>query len=177
MSMMPLMTRLELPTDLDEIRAIHRAAFGGPLEAALVDGLRSDGLVISSRVALEGERLVGHILFSPVVVEEEAIQERQASRAEVASLAPVAVRPEAQRRGIGSRLIREGIDDCRRRHFHAVVVVGHAGYYPRFGFSADLVRHLRSPFAGDSFMGLELVPGALQRLSGTVRYPAAFGAF
>src|ERR1051326_8619687 len=82
---------------------------------------------------------------------------------------------DRQRRGIGSALIVRGIEECRAAGWPAIIVVGHTGYYPRFGFSAALVSHLESPYAGTHFMGLELRSGALTRVFGRVRYPAAFG--
>lgn len=87
----------------------------------------------------------------------------------------MAVRPDRQRRGIGSRLIRDGLAMCRGRGHRVVVVLGHADYYPRFGFSPALAERLRSPFPGPHFMALELVPGALDGVVGEVRYPPPFG--
>lgn len=91
------------------------------------------------------------------------------------ALAPVAVLPERQRQGIGSRLIREGLRACAEAGHRITVVLGHADYYPRFGFSAPLAEPLQAPFSGPSFMALELVPGALADVTGEVRYPPPFG--
>jgi hypothetical protein len=92
------------------------------------------------------------------------------------ALAPVAVRPDHQKRGIGSALIRSGLEACRAGGHRIVVVLGHAEYYPRFGFSAKLAEPLSSPFSGrDSWMALELVPGALDGVVGTVQYAPPFG--
>lgn len=156
------------PNHHEAIRALHRMAFGGMLEATLVDRLRQEGLVIASLVALDAGHVVGHILFSSLDVEVE--------RRPVAavSLAPMAVAPQRQRQGIGSQLVRAGLARLRQSSTQAVIVVGHTGYYPRFGFSADVVRKLASPYAGDAFMGLELVSGVLAGKRGTVRYPPAF---
>jgi len=87
----------------------------------------------------------------------------------------MAVRPDRQGRGIGTRLVAEGLPILRERGRTAVIVLGHVRYYPRFGFSAELARKLVSPFPGEAFMALELVPGALSGHVGSVRYPAAFG--
>jgi putative acetyltransferase len=93
----------------------------------------------------------------------------------VASLAPMAVLPALQRHGIGSRLVREGIEACRRAGYPAIIVVGHPGYYPRFGFSHCVVAHLANPFsAGEAFMGLELAPRALTSAAGRIVYPSPF---
>jgi putative acetyltransferase len=151
------------------IAALSRAAFGGDYEAKLIEDLRRDGVVVASLVALEDGEVVGHILFSDLSIE---IDGRPIS---AASLATMAVRPDHQRQGIGSRLVTEGLLVVRQRKRSAVIVVGHAGYYPRFGFSAELARKLESPFRGDTFMALELATGALAGRAGSVRYPAAFG--
>ena len=152
------------------VAAVRRVAFGGPYEADLAEWLRCDGLVAASLVALEDGGVVGHVLFSDLPVEVDGAPVR------AVSLAPMAVRPDRQGRGIGTRLVAEGLPILRERGRTAVVVLGHVRYYPRFGFSAELARKLASPFPGrPSFMALELVPGALAGRAGSVRYPAAFG--
>ena len=164
--------REELPSDVLAIREVNRAAFGGDEEANLVDTLRSSGFVLDSHVAVAGEIVVGHILFSPLV-----IKTAEGDRA-AAALAPMAVLLEWQRRGVGSALVRSGLDACRRQAIGAVIVVGHPEYYPRFGFSAALALNLQSPYSelGDAWMALELTPGALAGVSGVVRYHEAFAA-
>lgn len=164
-----LSIREETPQDYEAIREVNRLAFHQEEEGQIVDRLRADGLVIASLVAVEDGGVVGHILFSELPIETD----RGVLRA--ASLAPMAVRPERQRRGIGSALVLRGLEVCRERGYSIVVVVGHPNYYPRFGFSAERARNLRSPFAGEAFMALELTPGALEDVVGTVRYPEAFG--
>jgi putative acetyltransferase len=113
---------------------------------------------------------VGHILFSRVFIHDNR------GPMPAVALAPVAVVPERQRRGIGSMLVRAGLQECRVRAERIVLVVGHPDYYPRFGFSHPLTRNLRSPYEGNAFMALELVAGALEGVNGRVRYPAAFEA-
>jgi putative acetyltransferase len=98
-----------------------------------------------------------------------------AARLSALALAPMAVRPGRQRQGIGSALVRARLEAARRDGWQAVIVLGHAGFYPRFGFSAERARHLEAPFAGPSFMALDLVPGALDGSQGAVVYPPAFG--
>lgn len=142
-------------------------AFGGALEGGLVDALRAGGHIVTSLVAVEHGTVVGHALFSTLPIE------RADGPLAGAALAPVAVRPERQREGIGSALIRRGIAICRERGCAAVVVLGHPDYYPRFGFSAALGERLTSPYAGPAFMALELVGGALGR-GGVVRYAPPF---
>lgn len=94
------------------------------------------------------------------------------------ALAPMAVLPELQNRGIGSALVQKGLEVCRQLGYKIVIVVGHPAFYPRFGFSPKLAANLESPFSGgDSFMALELVPGALDGVAGRVQYPPPFGAW
>jgi putative acetyltransferase len=160
--------RDETAADLGAIHALNVLAFGGEAEADLVDRLRADGLVVTSLVAVEAGQVVGHALFCRLPIENDR------GVIGAAALAPLAVTPERQRRGIGSALVRRGLARCRERGVTAVVVLGHPGYYPRFGFSAELARKLRAPFSGEAFMALELTPGALGDGIGIVRYPAAF---
>jgi putative acetyltransferase len=161
--------RPETEIDYEAIRVVNQRAFGGDEEARLVDALRDRGYVRLSLVAEVDGRVVGHILFSelPIVTESGTVA--------ALSLAPMAVLPEYQRRGIGSQLVKRGLEMCRELGHRIVVVLGHEEYYPRFGFSWQLARPLASPFAGKSWMALELVPGALAGVSGRVEYPPPFG--
>ena len=158
----------EGPEHRAAIAEIHRAAFGGEYEVRIVDRLRDDGLIVVSRVALDDGVPVGHILFSRLAV---TVDNRPVP---AVSLAPMAVRADRRKQGIGSALIERGLQALRKTPIRAVIVLGHAHYYPRFGFSAALTRHLASPYQGDAFMGLELVPGALAGRTGSVTYPPAF---
>ncbi|HTU26933.1 MAG TPA: N-acetyltransferase, partial [Pirellulales bacterium] len=83
------------------------------------------------------------------------------------ALAPMAVLPQFQRHGVGSELSRRGIDLCREQGHKIVIVLGHPGFYPRFGFSAELARPLLSPFSGKPWMALELVKGSLKDVAGS----------
>src|SRR4051812_4691802 len=121
--------RPERPTDHDAIREVNRLAFGGEDEARLVAALRDGGYVRVSLVAEEGGRVVGHVLFGdlPIVTAGGTFQ------ALALTLAPLAVLPSHQRRGIGSLLVREGLRACREAGHRIVVVLGHPDFYPRFG--------------------------------------------
>ncbi len=118
------------------------------------------------------EVIVGHILFSPVSVEQAADNLR------AAGLGPMAVVPEHQRRGIGSLLIRKGLEYCRRAGIQAVVVLGHPDYYPRFGFHRASEWGLRCKFdaPGEAFLTIELAPNALSGRAGMVGYHPALKA-
>jgi putative acetyltransferase len=160
--------REETEADFLGIAVLTRAAFGGDYEVLLIEELRRAGHVIISLVAIEQDSVVGHILFSELDVEV------QGRSVKTAALAPVAVRPERQREGIGSKLVETGVQVLRDRDYEAVIVLGHPNYYPRFGFSA-ITESLVAPFHGKAFMGLELVPGSLSGRVGSVKYPEAFG--
>jgi putative acetyltransferase len=160
----------EEPRHRPAVLEVNRLAFKGEAEAQLIEALDRDGEVIASLVAFDGEEVIGHILFSRLDVEVEA----QSIRA--AALAPMAVTPGRQKQGIGSQLIRHGIEVMRSKGQAAIIVVGHEAYYPRFGFRHDLVRNLVCPFNQyEAFMGLELLDGSLAGRPGTCRYPEAFG--
>ncbi|HEY3147244.1 MAG TPA: N-acetyltransferase [Dongiaceae bacterium] len=164
--------RVEQSGDVPHIRDIAAHAFGQRTEADLTDRLRADGDALISLVAVtdRGE-LVGHILFSRLKIDRG-----KGRITEAAALAPLAVRPEHQRQGIGSALIQAGITACSARGLAGIVVLGHPKLYRRFGFSAAAARSLRAPFSGDAFMALELRPGALVGVPGTARYADAFAA-
>lgn len=158
--------RAERPSDRAAIFDLNARAFGGDLEARLVDRLRERGAVAVSLVAVDGDAVVGHILFSPVTVQGRAF----------AALGPMCVAPERQRSGVGSALVRAGIEACRARGDAAVFVLGHAGYYPRFGFEPAAPRglHYKSSDFDPYFFVLELREGALQDAKGLVEYDQAF---
>lgn len=164
-----LSIREETPADHAAVREVNRLAFGQDDEADLVEALQAGGYTRLSLVAERDGSVIGHLLFSSLPIETST------GTVEALALAPMAVLPGRQRQGVGSQLICDGLMMCRERGHRIVVVLGHAEYYPRFGFSAALAERLRSPFPGPHFMALELVPGALAGVEGEVRYPPPFG--
>jgi putative acetyltransferase len=165
--------RAERPEDYAGIHEVNRLAFGRENEARLVEALRkSEGFIPElSLVALkEDGAVIGHILFDPITV-----LMKEGSLPALA-LAPLAVLPEFQRQGIGSALVRKGLEECLREGHKVVVVIGHPDYYPRFGFSSARARGLdvAFPVPDEAFLVLELVPGILNGVPGTVQYPPAF---
>jgi putative acetyltransferase len=158
----------EQPADREAVRDIVNRAFGQSAEADLIDALRRDPAWIAgfSVVAHEGGRIVGHALLTRLRVGGEA----------GLALAPVAVAPEVQRRGVGSAMVSELLRRARAASERLVVVVGDPAYYARFGFlpAADLGLEGPSELAGAAFQALRLGdPAAAPR--GRVRYPAPFG--
>lgn len=151
-------------SDRDAVRAVLTAAFDRSAEAELVEALEAGGHVAASLVATIGDEPVAHILFTelPLLAPEGD------RRVRGVALAPVSVRPDVQRRGLGAALITAGLESCRARGAEAAVVLGHAAYYPRFGFSAQRAAAIRAPWSGPSFMALDLVPGALDLVPGAL---------
>lgn len=164
-----IVIRAETVEDYAAVRRVNELAFGQPDEAALVEALRSVSPHVSL-VAVDDLQVVGHIFFSPVTIESEG------PGAAAMGLAPMAVLPERQNQEIGSRLVREGLEECRRIGFGVVVVLGHPNYYPRFGFVPAATKGLRCkwPVPDEVFMVTELTPGALRGLRGLVEYRPEF---
>jgi putative acetyltransferase len=162
--------RPEQPGDVDGVRRVNEAAFETRTEADLVDLLREEASLLISLVADDEGEIVGHILFSPVDLLTHP-------DAKIMGLAPMAVLPAHQRRGIGSALVWAGLDACRQGGFGAVIVLGHAAYYPRFGFQPASRFGIGCDYEvpDEVFMALELDGGTLSGKSGTIRYHEAFG--
>ncbi len=148
---------------------MNASAFETPGEANLVDALREQARPMVSLVAMDAETVVGHIMFSPVSLSGHP-------DLDIMGLAPMAVAPEYQRKGIGSALVRAGLDRCKQLNFGAVVVLGHSKYYPGFGFSPSMRFGIGCEYEvpEEVFMALELLPGYLRGASGTIKYHAAF---
>jgi putative acetyltransferase len=168
---MGIMIRAEQAEDREAIHRVNGIAFGREHEADLVDRLRGlpDTL---SLVAVVAEAIVGHIFFSPVTLEDGNIEGRL-----ILGLGPVAVLPEYQRQGMGTQLIRQGLEQCRRRGSQAVVVLGNPQFYARFGFVPAGEKQLRCEYRvpEGAFRVLELEAGALAGCRGLVRYRPEFG--
>ena len=162
--------RKEQPQDIPIIHEVNKRAFGQLLEADLVDRLRRNCNDLLSLVAVVGNEIVGHILFSPVTVEGEE------TMAEGMGLAPMAVLPEYQRQGIGSKLVRAGIARLASSGCGFVIVLGHADYYPRFGFEPASRYGIRSEWEvpDDAFMIVVLNESVMQGISGVARYRPEF---
>ena len=162
--------RPERPEDSSSIRHVNELAFGRPAEADLVEKLRQACADALSLVADAGT-VVGHILFTPVAVEGTG------SPVIGMGLAPMAVLPDRQRQGIGSQLVRRGLDILRGRHCPFVVVVGYPEYYPRFGFEPASKVGLVSQWEGvpdAAFMAVVLDREAMVGASGVARYRDEF---
>jgi putative acetyltransferase len=168
----PVIIRDERADDSVAIRCVIEHAFGQPLEAELVDALRRGDALTVSMVAENAGEVVGHIAFSPVIIRaSDAVHEGL-------GLAPLAVLPELQRRGIGKALVQAGLDACRARGHRVVVVVGEPAYYQRLGFATagEFGLECAIPVPAEVFMVAELSPGALAGCAGMVSYRPEFEA-
>lgn len=162
--------RREQLREVEAIHAVERAAFGREAEVGLVDQIQASGGITLSRVAVDDDEIVGHVLFSPATIRSETAEFR------ALGMGPVAVRPDRQKQGVGSGLIRTSLDILHQQGHEVVVVEGDPIYYARFGFEDA------NPFGLDCefnpppgcFMVLELRAGALAGRTGMVYYLPEF---
>ena len=164
-----IVIRAERTEDIRSIRAINLASFPGEGEANLVDTLRNRGKLTLSLVAEEDTERIGHIAFSRVTLQEQPDLYGL-------GLGPMAVIPAMQRQGIGSDLLRFGLEECVRFRALFVVVLGHRQFYPRFGFRPAKMYGIscRWRVPDDVFMLLELKQGVLTGIKGRASYEPEF---
>jgi putative acetyltransferase len=164
-----MLIRPEHPEDIERIRSINIEAFESDAEARLVDALRNSGIELISLVAEEKGELIGHILFSPVTMDPQC-------DIKITGLAPMAVLPKWQRKGVGTQLVEAGLEACCQAGYEAVVVLGHPGYYPRFGFEPSIKYGIKSEYdvPPEVFMIRELREGVLDTITETVKYHHLF---
>lgn len=166
-----IVVRQERRGDEAGVRAVNLAAFDTPMEADLVDALRAQADGYRAFVAVEGEEIVGHVAFTPVTVAGESVR--------AMALAPLAVLPARQRQGIGAQLTRAGLERLAESGCALVVLVGHASYYPRFGFEPASRHGLACPWPDvpdDVWLAAVLDPDGLPGSGGVVGFATAFGA-
>lgn len=165
--------RPETPEDHQAVFAVLTEAFEQRSEGRLVNALRnSDHFIpeLSLVAELEGS-IIGHILFTRMQIRTED------GLVDALSLAPMAVARSRQKQGIGSQLVIRGLEECRRLGFNIVLVLGHAEYYPRFGFTPARARGIDCPWPDvpdESWLVLELIEGALRDIRGTAVYSPLF---
>jgi len=161
--------REEEPRDKESVRRVNLAAFRDVSEAAVVEKLRAACDDYLAFVAVEDEKVVGHILFTPATFDGHGVIGM--------GLAPMAVLPTHQRTGIGSRLVRHGLEHVRQSGCPFVIVLGHPEYYPRFGFERASKYQLRSQWEGipdEAFMVVVYDRAALPKAGGVARYRDEF---
>ena len=162
--------RKEERGDIGIIRHVNKQAFGQEDEADIIEKLRKRNILSISLVALDGGEIVGHIAFSPVIIESAD------SSFQAMALGPMSILPEHQRRGIGSRLVRAGLEECRNLGHDIAVLVGHPEYYPRFGFVPARPKGIKCEFEApdEAWMVVELGENALAGRQGTAIFQPEF---
>jgi predicted N-acetyltransferase YhbS len=164
-----IQVRTEEPGDREAVRGLNEAAFPTTTEADLVDALRADGDTVPELclVAVDQGEVVGHICFSRAGLDPDG--------PEILALAPMAVLPDRQSQGIGGELIREALSRAERTDHPLVIVLGHADYYPRFGFDPASAYGIRAPFEvpDENWMAYTL-PSYEPGTRGRVVYAKAF---
>lgn len=164
-----MLIREEKESDWLEVFIVNQAAFATPAEAHLVNALHEQCRPIVSLVAEAEGKILAHIMFSSVQLSGHP-------SLSLMGLAPMAVLPEYQRKGIGSALVKSGLEQCRALGVGAVVVLGHIAYYPRFGFVPYVRYGISCEYEAheEAFMVLELQSGYLAGKKGTIQYHDAF---
>ncbi|MGD8582403.1 MAG: N-acetyltransferase [Gammaproteobacteria bacterium] len=164
--------REEELSDAEAIWNINADAFETEAEANLVNALRDSGCTFISLVAETDNKAVGHILFTPVELTGNK------NKLKIIGLAPMAVLQQYQNKGIGSSLVKAGIEYCKLKGYDAVVVLGHPNYYPKFGFVPSVLYNIKSEYEvpDEVFMLLELMPGSLKGHQGVIKYHELFNS-
>jgi putative acetyltransferase len=165
---MEFQIRSEEYKNIDQVRGILQATFPTVAESKLVDALRTNSKAIVSLVAVHGEAVLGHILFSAVTTSPP-------SNAKGIGLAPIAVRPDVQSQGIGLKLIREGLRRCEELGFDYCVVLGSSQYYHRFGFEKASDSGIGNEYGVDEEFMLMKFFGC--NVSGIVKYEPEVAVF
>jgi putative acetyltransferase len=163
--------RREKPKDIRQIYSVNEKAFEAPEEARIVDALREKCPDTLSLVAEDDGEIVGHIFFSPAEIEWSG------KVIKGMGLAPMAVRPDRQNQGIGSDLVRTGLDILEKQGCPYVIVLGHPGYYPKFGFELASKYNIKCQWEGildEAFMIIVNDPASLQGVKGIARYRDEF---
>ncbi|MBI2149104.1 MAG: N-acetyltransferase [Acidobacteria bacterium] len=161
--------REESPGDFAAVRDVNKRAFEQDQEGNIIDALRANGAALLSLVATLNGRVVGHIMYSPVSVSGETAG---------AALGPMAVLPEHQRQGIGSKLIETGNRKLQDAGCPFIIVVGHPNYYPRFGFRPASAHGIKCEWEvpDDVFMLLVLDQTKMRGVSGLAKYRHEFSS-
>jgi putative acetyltransferase len=161
-----VIVRAERAEDSDAIAAVVEAAFGSPDEARLVESFReSSGYVPElALVAEAGGEVLGHVMFTLTELVDGTT---------ILMLSPLAVRPDRQRTGIGTALVREGLRLCAERSEPLVIVEGDPRYYSRFGFVAALELGLERPYEAipEAAFQAQPLPAYVAAARGRAIYP------
>ena len=169
---MKIIIGVETEDDIEPITRLHITAFNGDSEAKLVEKLRKTPKYVPnlSLVAKYKKRIIGHILFYPIEIQTKR------NKVDSLALAPISVLPSFQHKGVGGRLIKEGLEAAQKLGFKSAIVIGHSEYYPKFGFRKASEYGIVAPFdvPDINFFAIELAKNGLKNCSGTVEYPREF---
>ncbi|MBI5944421.1 MAG: N-acetyltransferase [Chloroflexi bacterium] len=159
----------ELPEHNHAVHKILTTCFRTDAESKLVAMLRINDKVILSLVAVYNREVVGHVMFSPVTTSPSSIIKGL-------GLAPLAVKPEYQKQGVGAQLVREGLSMCAELEYDYVVLLGDPNYYQRFGFSKASDFGIQNEYGVDNpFMVIKLTDCNLEK--GLIKYCPEFSLF
>jgi len=165
--------RQETPKDYEQITKVNDLAFKQPNEGSMISAMRKNKKFIRqlSLVAEIDSKVVGHILFFPLNINsgEKSFK--------VLSLAPMAVLPDHQQKGIGKKLVIEGLKKAKEKGYKAVVVLGHPTYYPKLGFEPACKWNIKLPIEAvpdEASMAIELEEGFLKDKAGIIKYPEEY---
>ncbi|CEH30793.1 GCN5 family acetyltransferase [Aneurinibacillus migulanus] len=175
---MDILIRQELTEEYNTTEEVIKKAFlneeySDKKEHLLVNRIRKSDAFIPelSLVAIDqDDEIVGHILLSKITIVDDD------KAVDSLALAPVAVVPEHQKKGIGSQLIHTALKKAKEVGHHSVIVLGHKDYYPKFGFKQASLWNIQAPFEvpDEVFMALELTENSLESVQGVVYYSKAF---
>lgn len=163
--------REERQEDYNAIKEVNDKAFNQPQEGMIIEKIRKSGTEILSLVAVIEDKIVGHILFSTVKIENYP------DLKDGMGLAPMAILPEHQKQGIGSLLIKEGIERLKMKSVPYIVVLGHEHYYPKFGFETASKYSIKCQWDGvpdEAFMVMILDEKVMENVNGVAKYRDEF---
>ena len=170
---MEVKIKQEIESDYSNVYELNRTAFEQESEPKLIELLRTSDAFIPelSLIATIDNNLVGHILFTKIIIKDDNGNEFNSL-----ALAPMEVKPDLQKKGIGGQLIRYGLGKAKELGYKSIIVLGHEQYYPKFGFVSTEKWNIKAPFdvPKNVFMGIELVKNGLTGITGTVQYPKEF---
>lgn len=158
-----IIIRHETPADYEAITKLNDLAFGETAQSKIIAELRDSGDALWSKVLLKDDKVIGHLMFYKVWLDEKLI---------AAGLGPISILPDYQRQGYGGQLIRDGLAEADPTKHQIIFLLGHTSYYPRFGFSSELGAQYVSPWPRPAFMGLKLNDAT--PTSGTLTFPKAY---
>jgi|GEM_PF-4313684 len=156
--------------DIEGVLNVYAASFDGPQKSVLLAGLHESNLITASLVAIEYGEIIAHISFSDLIVDNNDDD----IPIKASAIATIAIAPTHQHIGIGSELIRQGLEICIENGDEAVFIATHSAFFKRFGFYRIHDSFIKTSVSGQNFMVLELKSGVFDRFSGNIIFPDAY---